>query len=91
MSDDKVAVSQPAVLHTKEATWAVRLVPGMDRSVFVSTSTGCASMNEFLTPAQARERAKALNDAADAVEDRPAMDMSGVLEGSRLGQAGEGS
>jgi hypothetical protein len=97
MSDETVAAIDkadqfdPIVLQTKKARFAVRLVAGMDCSVFVSTYTGCASIDEFLTPEQARDRAKALSDAADAAVSDAGMDLRGVLEGARLGQAGEGS
>lgn len=75
MSDETVAVIDkadqfdPIVLQTKKARFVVQLVAlRMGCSVFVSTFTGCASIGEFLTPEQARDRAKALSDAADAVD-----------------------
>lgn len=48
--------------------------------------------HDYFTAEQAREFAQILVRAANAADaQQPAMDMSGVLEGARLGQAGEGS
>jgi len=50
------------------------------------------SCHDFFTSGQAREFAGILLRAADEADElHPAMDLAGVLEGSRLGQAGEGS
>lgn len=86
---------------------AGKTIKGLDarHSVMVGSSSGVLPAigvwmqhdsfrcHDYFTPEQAREFAAILLRAADEADEAsaPAMDLSGVLEGARLGQAGEGS
>lgn len=63
-------------IHTSRACWHVQPTPGdVLEPVILAAHSGCASVQDYLTPDEARQIAAALVAVADEAEAKGAVDV----------------